>query len=406
MGISGEIAGKPGGAALAEQVRKLEDSRPESITEIARRWREASGTTGNAAGDVTNAVTGLDGAWQGASADAFVGYMGQVRGGFDQAGSALESSAGALDRAAEAVRTAKDAVNGIGERALADAKQAEDTYHQAELAHPNDPAALELARRVRDDAITRAMESHADDARGKVDEANAALNGALSELTGSAEGMADVFTKIPKAGEQGFTPAPGRDTEWEFQEPAGPASTDQAGATGPGGDSAAGPGGSGASSGSGGPGGSAGGSDGSSGSGGSGGSGDLGSSGGPPSSGPPPGNVDQWIREAIEILQANGIPVTEADVEKIWTIIQKESGGDPHAVNDWDSNAAKGTPSKGLMQCIDPTFQAHKLPGHDDIYDPVDNIIAGVRYTFDRYGGFEGHPGLKSMAGGGGYQGY
>ena len=116
--------------------------------------------------------------------------------------------------------------------------------------------------------------------------------------------------------------------------------------------------------------------------------------------------MDQWIREAIEILRANGIPVTEADIDKIWTIIQKESGGDPHAINDWDSNAAKGTPSKGLMQCIDPTFQAHKLPGHDDIYDPVDNIIAGVRYTFDRYGGFEGHPGLKSMAGGGGYQGY
>ncbi len=71
-----------------------------------------------------------------------------------------------------------------------------------------------------------------------------------------------------------------------------------------------------------------------------------------------------------------------------------------------NSNAAKGTPSKGLMQCIDPTFQAHALPGHGDIYDPVDNIIAGVRYTFDRYGGFEGHPGLKSMASGGGYQGY
>ncbi|SFA76082.1 hypothetical protein SAMN05216266_101271 [Amycolatopsis marina] len=58
------------------------------------------------------------------------------------------------------------------------------------------------------------------------------------------------------------------------------------------------------------------------------------------------------------------------------------------------------------LQCIDPTFQAHKLPGHDDIYNPVDNIIAGIRYTFDRYGGFEGHPGLKSMAGGGGYQGF
>jgi hypothetical protein len=83
------------------------------------------------------------------------------------------------------------------------------------------------------------------------------------------------------------------------------------------------------------------------------------------------------------------------------------SMSDPFAHGEMLLNkVAKGTPSKGLMQCIDPTFQAHKLPGHGDIYNPVDNIIAGVRYTFDRYGGFEGHPGLKSMAGGGGYQGY
>ncbi len=134
--------------------------------------------------------------------------------------------------------------------------------------------------------------------------------------------------------------------------------------------------------------------------------GGLGPSGGPPSRGPPPGNVEEWIREAIRILQANGIPVTEDNIDEIWTIIEKESGGNPHALNDWDSNAAKGTPSKGLMQCIDPTFQAHKLPGHDDIWNPVDNIIAGVRYTFSRYGGFEGHPGLKAMSQGGGYQGY
>ncbi|PWV81970.1 Transglycosylase SLT domain-containing protein [Prauserella marina] len=126
--------------------------------------------------------------------------------------------------------------------------------------------------------------------------------------------------------------------------------------------------------------------------------GGLGPSGGPPESGPPPGNVEQWIREAIKTLRANGISVTEDDVDEIWTIIEQESGGDPHAINDWDSNAARGTPSKGLMQCIDPTFQVYKLAGHDDIYDPVDNIIACVRYTFDRYGGFEGHPGLRSTA--------
>ncbi|MGW0894383.1 transglycosylase SLT domain-containing protein [Saccharopolyspora sp. NPDC002578] len=416
MGISGEVAGKPGGAALAEQLRKVENSKPDAIREIGQRWRTASGSTGDADGQVQSAVTGLDGAWQGASADAFVGYMGQVRGGFDAAKQTLESSADALDQAADAVRTAKDAVNAIGERALADARNAENTYQQAVLAHPNDPPAHQLAAQVRDDAIRRAMDAHAQEATTKVAEADDGLNAALTSLNDAAGGMNEVFTKIPKAGEQGFTPAQGRSTEWKFQDPEGPANTAPSnaapGTTPPGGPGQGGPGdstggstgNSGSSSGSGGPGGSSSGSEGSSGSSGS--SGGLGSSGGPPSSGPPPGDVDQWIREAIKILQENGIPVTEDNIDEIWTIIEKESGGDPHAINDWDSNAAKGTPSKGLMQCIDPTFEAHKLPGHDDIYDPVDNIIAGVRYTFDRYGGFEGHPGLKAMSDGGGYQGY
>jgi hypothetical protein len=116
--------------------------------------------------------------------------------------------------------------------------------------------------------------------------------------------------------------------------------------------------------------------------------------------------VEGWIREAISILAANGTAIDESSVDEIYTIIQKESGGNPNAVNNWDSNAVRGTPSKGLMQCIDPTFNAYKLAGHSDIFNPVDNIIAGVRYTYDRYGGFGGHPGLVSISVGGGYQGY
>ncbi|WP_083666555.1 transglycosylase SLT domain-containing protein [Saccharomonospora sp. CUA-673] len=116
--------------------------------------------------------------------------------------------------------------------------------------------------------------------------------------------------------------------------------------------------------------------------------------------------VDRWINRAIDVLQNHGVPVAHDQRDEIRTIIEKESSGDPRAINLWDSNAAKGIPSKGLMQTIDPTFDAYKLAGHNDIYAPVDNIIAGVNYTFDRYGGFEEHPGLKSMSGGGGYQGY
>ncbi len=116
--------------------------------------------------------------------------------------------------------------------------------------------------------------------------------------------------------------------------------------------------------------------------------------------------IEGWIKEAIKVLQANGTKIDNSSIDEIYTIIIKESNGNPNAVNNWDSNALRGTPSKGLMQCIDPTFRAYKLPGYDNIVAPVDNIIAGVRYTYARYGGFQNHPGLVSMNLGGGYRGY
>lgn len=116
--------------------------------------------------------------------------------------------------------------------------------------------------------------------------------------------------------------------------------------------------------------------------------------------------IGRWITNAIAIMRSHGVEVSAADHDEIRTVIEKESSGDPRAINRWDSNAARGTPSKGLMQTIDPTFDAYKLPGHEDVYDPVDNIIAGVRYTLDRYGSFAEHPGLASLASGGGYRGY
>ena len=66
-----------------------------------------------------------------------------------------------------------------------------------------------------------------------------------------------------------------------------------------------------------------------------------------------------------------------------------ESGGNPDAVNGEDSNAAEGHPSIGLMQTIQSTFDAYALPGYDDIYNPVDNIIAGARYAAAVYGSLD-----------------
>ncbi|MFI6369294.1 transglycosylase SLT domain-containing protein [Nocardia sp. NPDC050630] len=120
----------------------------------------------------------------------------------------------------------------------------------------------------------------------------------------------------------------------------------------------------------------------------------------------PSGRQGQWINDALRILAANGYDTRHINPADIAAIIQHESAGDPNAINLWDSNAAKGTPSKGLMQTIDPTFNAYALPGHRDIWNPVDNIIAGVRYAIHRYGSVSNVPGIQAMHDGGHYVGY
>jgi hypothetical protein len=116
--------------------------------------------------------------------------------------------------------------------------------------------------------------------------------------------------------------------------------------------------------------------------------------------------VVAWIDRAFKVLEAAGIPADKLDLPGVLTIIEHESSGNPGAINLWDGNAKAGHPSKGLMQTIDSTFNAYKLPGHDDIYDPVDNIIAGVRYAISRYGSISKVPGIKAVHHGGRYIGY
>src|SRR5689334_6165763 len=73
-----------------------------------------------------------------------------------------------------------------------------------------------------------------------------------------------------------------------------------------------------------------------------------------------PDNLDGWIRESLDVMAQNGIP---GSYESIHRNIMRESSGNPYAINNWDSNAAAGTPSKGLLQIIDPTFAAYHVPG-------------------------------------------
>ncbi|MGP3986615.1 transglycosylase SLT domain-containing protein [Streptomyces sp. 3N207] len=98
-------------------------------------------------------------------------------------------------------------------------------------------------------------------------------------------------------------------------------------------------------------------------------------------------NLDGWIREARAIMAKHDIPGSYDGIKRN---IIRESAGDPNAVNDWDINAKKGTPSKGLLQVIQPTFDRFHVEGTPDkLTDPVANIVAACNYAADRYGSMD-----------------
>ncbi|MCX4848823.1 transglycosylase SLT domain-containing protein [Streptomyces sp. NBC_00893] len=98
-------------------------------------------------------------------------------------------------------------------------------------------------------------------------------------------------------------------------------------------------------------------------------------------------NLDGWINQALDIMRAKGIP---GSYDGLHRNIMRESTGNPNAVNGWDVNAQNGTPSCGLLQVIQPTFNAYHVAGtSSNIYDPVANITAAANYAADKYGSID-----------------
>ena len=96
--------------------------------------------------------------------------------------------------------------------------------------------------------------------------------------------------------------------------------------------------------------------------------------------------VERWRNVAIRALKMTG-QYSTSNLNALLNQMRTESNGNPKAINLWDPNAMKGTPSKGLLQVIDPTFRAYAMPGfNSNIYDPLSNILASIRYALATYG--------------------
>lgn len=70
------------------------------------------------------------------------------------------------------------------------------------------------------------------------------------------------------------------------------------------------------------------------------------------------------------------VKVSGADIAHILNVIQHESGGRANAVNNWDSNAKAGNPSKGILQFTGTTFAHYAVPGYGNIMRPFDQLLA------------------------------
>jgi hypothetical protein len=105
-------------------------------------------------------------------------------------------------------------------------------------------------------------------------------------------------------------------------------------------------------------------------------------------------------------MVANGTPRSKINTAAALIVVKHESSGNPSAYNGWDSNAAAGTPSEGIAQVIGPTFRAYSVPGHTNIWNPVDNMIAAFRYAINRYGSMNNIPGVVAVRHSGYYVGY
>ena len=103
------------------------------------------------------------------------------------------------------------------------------------------------------------------------------------------------------------------------------------------------------------------------------------------------GNIDAWVAKAC---QKAGLPHNDHWLKGFKTLCQRESSFNPNAINTTDDNArgervGDGHPlncSRGIAQCIPPTFAAHHANGtSNSIYDPVANIAASMAYVRQQY---------------------
>ncbi|WEV56127.1 tape measure protein [Ligilactobacillus acidipiscis] len=97
--------------------------------------------------------------------------------------------------------------------------------------------------------------------------------------------------------------------------------------------------------------------------------------------------VKRWRHDVELALKQNGLSTSNAMINKVLRQINTESSGNPRAKQAGSDPDGDGSgPALGLMQTKRGTFNQYAFPGHKDIWNGYDDILAGLRYAKARYG--------------------
>ena len=192
-------------ATLADPVYKAVDAR--GIEDLATRFTVAGGQAVAVVDKLKSVVADVDGAWDGASADSFVAYMGQFTAAGHAISDTLNGVATDLRNAGTAIEGARDVLEGIFANLVTEVESMQGQSDDGDTTSK----------------INEAVERYRPQVQEQVNAANGVLANAAAALTKRIGELTPKFSELGDPDTSPFTPGSGQPMQWTPVVPDAPA---------------------------------------------------------------------------------------------------------------------------------------------------------------------------------------